>query len=417
MPERHSTIRAALPALAAFALVAGEAHAAPVKVAVLESLSGPQASTGQAYRAAVRYAIDRLNASGGWNGEPVQLLEYDNQGGPAGASDKLKAAAADGVQIVVQGGSSAIGGQITEDVRKHNLRNPGKEIIYVNVGAEALELTGEKCNFHHFRFAGNAQVRTKALVLAMKQAQTLGTRVYSINQNYSWGQDMEQAIVDNAGLGGYQVVEKTLHDVNKIQDFAPYVAKISASGADTVITGNWSNDLLLMMKAAKAAGLKARFGTVFLDQVGNVATAGEQAAGHFVAQTFNAEAAGAEGDRFMADYKAKSGHLPVATEPQTVFGLEMVADALKRTKPEGGALNVNALARTLETTRLKTPMGEASMRASDHQVLLPLVVSVLTKDAKYKADDTSLGFKPVKTFTAEEASTPAQASCKMQRPG
>jgi branched-chain amino acid transport system substrate-binding protein len=409
-------VRALHTAIPLLALLAAAAQAAPVKIGVLETLSGPQASTGQAYRAAVRYAIDKLNASGGWNGQPVQLLEYDNQGGPAGASDKLKAAAADGVQIVVQGGSSAIGGQITEDVRKHNLRNPGKEIVYINVGAEALELTGEKCNFHHFRFAGNAQVRTKVLVQAMKQAGALGSKVYAINQNYSWGQDMERAIVDNAGAGGYQVVEKTLHDVNQIQDFAPYIAKISASGADTVITGNWSNDLLLMMKASKAAGLKVRFGTVFLDQVGNIANAGEQAAGHFVAQAFNAEAAGAEGDRFMADYKAKSGHLPVATEPQTVFGLEMVADALKRTKPVKDALDVNALARALETTRLKTPMGEASMRASDHQVLLPLVVSVVTKDAKYKADDTELGFKPVKVFTAEEAAVPAQASCKMQRP-
>jgi branched-chain amino acid transport system substrate-binding protein len=409
-------VRALHTAIPLLALLAAAAQAAPVKIGVLETLSGPQASTGQAYRAAVRYAIDKLNASGGWNGQPVQLLEYDNQGGPAGASDKLKAAAADGVQIVVQGGSSAIGGQITEDVRKHNLRNPGKEIVYINVGAEALELTGEKCNFHHFRFAGNAQVRTKVLVQAMKQAGALGSKVYAINQNYSWGQDMERAIVDNAGAGGYQVVEKTLHDVNKIQDFAPYIAKISASGADTVITGNWSNDLLLMMKASKAAGLKVRFGTVFLDQVGNIANAGEQAAGHFVAQAFNAEAAGVEGDRFMADYKAKSGHLPVATEPQTVFGLEMVADALKRTKPVKDALDVNALARALETTRLKTPMGEASMRASDHQVLLPLVVSVVTKDAKYKADDTELGFKPVKVFTAEEAAVPAQASCKMQRP-
>jgi branched-chain amino acid transport system substrate-binding protein len=408
-----TVVRSALPLLA---LLAGAAQAAPVKIGVLETLSGPQASTGQAYRAAVRYAVDKLNASGGWNGQPVQLLEYDNQGGPAGASDKLKAAAADGVQIVVQGGSSAIGGQITEDVRKHNLRNPGKEIVYINVGAEALELTGEKCNFHHFRFAGNAQVRTKVLVQAMKQAKALGTKVYSINQNYSWGQDMERAIVDNAGAGGYQVVEKTLHDVNKIQDFAPYVAKISASGADTVITGNWSNDLLLMMKASKAAGLKVRFGTVFLDQVGNIANAGEQAVGHFAAQAFNAEAAGAEGERFVADYKAKSGHLPVATEPQTVFGLEMVADALKRTKPVNDALDVNALARALETTRLKTPMGEASMRASDHQVLLPLVVSVVSKDAKYKADDTELGFKPVRVFTAEEAAVPAQAACKMQRP-
>jgi branched-chain amino acid transport system substrate-binding protein len=413
MPAARSAVHFALPLLA---LLTGLAQAAPVKIGVVESLSGPQAATGQAYRAAVRYAIDKLNAEGGWNGQPVQLMEYDNQGGPAGASDKLKAAAADGVQIVVQGGSSAIGGQITEDVRKYNLRNPGKEIVYINVGAEALELTGEKCNFHHFRFAGNAQVRTKALVQAMKQANALGTRVYAINQNYSWGQDMQQAIEDNAAAGGYQVVEKTLHDVNKIQDFAPYVAKISASGADTVMTGNWSNDLLLMMKASKAAGLKARFGTVFLDQVGNIANAGETAVGHFVVQTFNAEAAGAEGERFVASYKAQSGHAPVATEPQTVFALEMVADALKRTKPDNGALNVNALARNLETTRLKTPMGESIMRASDHQVLLPLVVSVVSADARYKADDTAFGFKPVKRFTAEEAAVPAQASCRMQRP-
>ena len=413
MTNARITLTAAGSALA---LLSGLAQAAPVKIAVLESLSGPQASTGQAYRSAVRYAVDKLNAAGGWNGEPVQLLDYDNQGGPAGASDKLKAAIADGVQIVVQGGSSAIGGQITEDVRKHNLRNPGHEILYINVGAEASELTGEKCNFHHFRFAANAPVRVKALVQGMKQAKALGTKVYSINQNYSWGQDMEKAIVDYASAGGYTVVEKTLHDVNKIQDFSPYVAKIGASGADTVITGNWSNDLLLMMKASKAAGLKVRFGTVYLDQAGNIANAGEQAAGHFVAQTFNAEAAGAAGDAFMADYKAKMGHLPIATEPQTVFGLEMVADALKRTKAEGGVLNVNALARNLETTKMKTAMGEASMRAADHQVLLPVVVAMVTKDAKYKADGTDLGFKPVKTFTAEEAASPAQASCKMQRP-
>lgn len=403
-------------ALPASLLITAAAYAAPVKIGMVETLSGPQASSGQAYRAGVRYAVERMNAAGGWNGEPVQLLEYDNQGGPAGASDKLKAAIADGVQIIVQGSSSAIGGQITEDVRKHNLRNPGKEVVYINVGAEALELTGEKCNFHHFRFAGNAQMRTKALVQAMKQVQALGTKVYAINQNYSWGQDMEQATVDNAAAGGYQVVEKTLHDVNKIQDFAPYVAKINASGAETVITGNWSNDLLLMMKAAKASGMKARFGTVFLDQPGNVANAGDLAVGHFVVHVFNPEAAGAAGERFVADYTAKTGRAPVFVEPQSVFGLEMVADALKRTKPVGGALDVNAFARALETSRITTPMGEMSMRAADHQVQMPLVVSMVAKEARYKVDGTDMGFKPVKVFSAEEASVPASQSCKMQRP-
>lgn len=402
--------------LPASLLITAAAQAAPVKIGMVETLSGPQASSGQAYRAGVRYAVERMNATGGWNGEPVQLLEYDNQGGPAGASDKLKAAIADGVQIIVQGSSSAIGGQITEDVRKHNLRNPGKEVVYINVGAEALELTGEKCHFHHFRFAGNAQMRTKALVQAMKQNQTLGTKVYAINQNYSWGQDMEQATVDHAASGGYQVVEKTLHDVNKIQDFAPYVAKINASGADTVITGNWSNDLLLMMKAAKAAGMKARFATVFLDQPGNVANAGDLAVGHYVVHVFNPEAAGAAGDRFVTEYMAKTGRSPVFVEPQSAFGLEMVGEALRRTRPVNGALDVNAFAQALESTRIATPMGEMSMRAADHQVLMPLVVSTVTKDAKYKVDGTDMGFKPVKVFSAEEAAVPASPACKMQRP-
>ena len=401
---------------AAALLLAAAAAAAPVKIGLLETLSGPQASTGQTYRAGVRYAVEKMNAAGGWNGQPVQLVEYDSQGGPAGAADKLKAAIADGVQIIVQGSSSAIGGQITEDVRKHNLRNPGKEVVYINIGAEALELTGEKCNFHHFRLTANAQMRTKVLVQGMKQAKALGTRVYSINQNYSWGQDMEKSIVDNAQAGGYQVVEKTLHDVNKIQDFSPYVAKISAARADTVLTGNWSNDLLLLMKAAKAGGLKARFGTVYLDQPGNITNAGELALGNFVAHTFNAEAGGQEGERFVADFTAKTGHAPVFVEPQAVYGLEMVADALKRTKPAGDRLDVNAFARAMETARVKTPMGEFSMRAADHQLLMPLVVSVVAKDAKYKADGTAMGFKPVRVFTAEESAVPAQASCKMRRP-
>jgi branched-chain amino acid transport system substrate-binding protein len=396
--------------------VAGLTFAAPVKIGLVETLSGPQASSGLAFRTGVRYAVDRMNAEGGWNGESIQLLEYDNQGGPAGAADKLKAAIADGVQVIVQGASSAVAGQLTEDIRKHNLRNPGKEVIFINVGAEALDLTGEKCHFFHFRFTGNAEVRVKALVLGMKQSNALGARVYSINQNYSWGQDVEKAIVEYASLGGYQVVEKTLHDVNKIQDFAPYVVKIDATKADTVLTGNWSNDLLLLMKATKAAGLKDRFGTVFLDQPGNLANAGDLAIGHFVAHTFNPEAGGAGGERFVADYKAKTGHVPVFVEPQAVFGLAMVGDALKRVKPEGGALNAIALAKALEATKINTPIGEWSVRAADHQALLPIVVSTVAKDTKFKVDDTDMGFKPVKVFSASEAAIPVQASCKMQRP-
>lgn len=155
------------------------AQAEPLKIGIVESFLGPQTLVGRQTVTAVRYVVEKINAQGGFNGSPIEVKEYDNLGGASGASDIIKAAIADGVQVVIQGASSAIAAQVTEDVRKQNLRNPGKEILYLNVGAEALGLCGEKCHFHHFR---NADIRVKALVATMKEAGDSGKRVYSINQ-------------------------------------------------------------------------------------------------------------------------------------------------------------------------------------------------------------------------------------------
>ncbi len=389
------------------------AHAEPLKIAIIESLSGSQTSTGRTYATAVKYVLDKVNAAGGFNGEPIVITEYDSGGNTTGAADKFKQAVADGVDVVIQGSSSAIAGQITEDVRKHNIRNPGEEILYLNMGAEALELTGEKCHFHAFRFTTTAPMRVGALTRVMKDEGTLGTRVYSFNQNYSWGQDMQNAIEAAAGPMGYEVVGEDLHEVNRIQDFAPYVVKIQNAKPDTVITGNWSNDLLLLMKAAGDAGLKVRFGTAFLDQVGNIANAGEVALGSYVAHPFNIELT----DGAMAkDYQAVTGHLPVYVEPGTVNSITMFTKALEAVDFGGGDIDVNAIGLALEKVSLETPAGTLSMRAEDHQEIMPVVVSKVAKDVTYPVDGTDMGFKPVKVVPPEQALYPVQDSCKMKRP-
>src|SRR3546814_3374539 len=96
------------------------------------------------------------------------------------------------------------------------------------------------------------------------------------------------------------------------------------------------------MKASKAAGLTARFGTAFLDQPGNIANAGDVALGHYVAHAFNADANGKDSEVFAEDYKSKTGHYPVYIEGQTVFGLQMAGSVLKGVKAQDGKLNVNA---------------------------------------------------------------------------
>ena len=397
-------------------LLSGGASAEPVKIALIETLSGGQAVTGKLFQTAVKYGLAKLEAEKAWP-DGIQLLEYDNQGGPPEAADKLKAAINDGAQIIIQGASSAIGGQITADVQKHNQRNPGKEIMWINVGAEAMEFTGPKCHFYHFRWNGNAEIRLKAMLTAMKKADVLGKKVYVIGQNYSWGHDVQKLSKDLSGFGGYSIVGDVIHDVNKIQDFAPYVAKIKDAGPDTVITGNWSNDLLLLMKAAGDSGLKARFAAYWIDQPGNISNAGDTAIGHYTQSTYFPDANGDKTAAFADDFKTKTGNIPLNVQGHTVHGMWGLGEALKGLKAKAGdKLNVKSLAFAMENVTVDTSMGPVKMRAADHQALVPLAVAVVSKEAKYKADNTDKGFKTIQLLTGEEAASPVQDSCKMERP-
>jgi branched-chain amino acid transport system substrate-binding protein len=396
--------------------IANVASAEPVKVALIESLSGGQAVTGKLFQTAVKYGLAKLEAEKAWP-DGVQLLEYDNQGGPSEAADKLKAAINDGAQIIIQGASSAIGGQITADVQKHNGRNPGKEVIWINVGAEAMEFTGPKCHFYHFRWNGNAEIRLKAMMIAMKEAGVLGKKIYVIGQNYSWGHDVQKLTRDYAKEFDYTIVGDVIHDVNKIQDFAPYVAKIKDAGPDTVVTGNWSNDLLLLMKAAGDSGLKSRFLAYWIDQPGNIANAGDTALGHYTLSTFFADANGEKSAAFAEDFKTRTGSYPLNVQGHTVHGMWGLGDALKALKAKAGdKLDVKQLAFAMEKVTVDTSMGPIKMRPEDHQALLPLAVAVVSKDAKFKADNTDKGFKTIKLLSGEQAAGPVQSSCKMERP-
>lgn len=413
MSKTHRAISA--PILIAAGLAGGAAWAEPLKIGIIEPLSGVQSPTGRLVVNGTQYAIEQINAAGGFNGEKIQLVEYDNAGTTAGAADKFKQAVADGVHVIVQGTSSALVGQVQEDVRKHNLRNPKKPILFLNVNSEAMELTGEKCHFYSYRFTTTAPMRVNAMVDAMKGSGHLGSKVYSLNQNYSWGRDMESAIDAAAPRGGYKVVGKVLHDLNKIQDFAPYMAKLKESGPDTVITGNWGNDLLLLMKAASESGSKVRLGTTFLDQVGNIGSAGNTAAGHYIANTYNLEL---DKTGFVENFKKKFGHYPVFSEPLTAYALQVVHEALKTVdkKQKSAPVDVTAIAKALENVRAQWPSGEVTMRKEDHQLVLPVVVSVVKEDARYAVDNTRYGFVPVKVVPGKDIIYAPQASCKMERP-
>lgn len=399
----------------AFAFIPGSVFAETLKIALIESLSGPSAGSGKFYQDAATFSVERLNARGGFNGVPIELIALDNAGNSSTASDKVKEAIERGAHIIVQAGASFISGQISEDVRKHNVRNPQKPVIYLNMGGEAFELTGQKCNFYTFRLAATASMRITALLEVMKKNNALGKRVYSINQNYSYGQDAEGAITSLAAKYNYEVVGKTLHDFNRVQDFAPYVARIRDTNPDTILTSNWSTDLLLLMRATKESGLKAVFGTTYLDYPGNIANLGDLAAGQFVANTFNIEL---EKREPVEAFHKKYGRYPIYhADFHMVSMFDLLGNALAKLKSKkGDKVDVTKLALTIEESSVVDGLGTTSVRKDDHQAIIPIVVSQVKEGVKYPADGTKYGFSPVAVIKGEDAIYPVQSACKMDRP-
>jgi len=393
------------------ACLAGSASA-DVKIAFIDPLSGGAASTGILAQKTHQFYIDAINAAGGLNGEKLELMSYDNKVNPQESLIQLKRALDEGARYVVQGNGSAVALAITDAVQKHNERNPGKEIVFLNYAAVDPALTNEKCNFWHFRFDADADMKMAAMTDTIAKDPKV-KRVYLINQDYSFGKAVAAAA--NKMLAekrpDIKIVGDELHPLQRVNDFSPYVAKIKASGADTVITGNWSNDMVLLIKAGKDAGLKVAWETYYGGSPGTVTAIGEAGVDTLKQVSEWHRNATPELDAsvaaFAKRYPGKENEYAY-WRAKTMW--EMFAAAAKK----AGSNDPVKIAKALEGMKMSTSLGEVEMRADNHQILQPLYVSTLSKGVKYDSEESGLGWKTDAKVDAKATALPT--TCKMERP-
>jgi branched-chain amino acid transport system substrate-binding protein len=385
---------------------------AQLKLGYIDPLSGGAASAGLNAQKHMVFFADRINAAGGLNGEKLEVLSYDNKVSPQESLIMLKKAIDEGARIIVQGNGSAVAHAITDAVLKHNERNPGKEVLFFNYAAIDPALTNEKCNFWHFRFDADVDMKMAAFGDAMVKDKAI-KKVYLINQDYSFG----KAVAASAHKmlaekrPDVQIVGEELHPLQKVQDFSPYVAKIKASGADTVITGNWSNDMLLLVKAGKDAGLKVNWFTYYGGGLGSVPAIGRDGVGTLKQVTEHHKNVSPtlmpEEVEFHKRFQEKSDELYYWRMRNMFAMLVAAANKAKSNDPV-------KLAKALEGLKVDTPLGPMEMRADNHQLLQPLFVSTLSDKAKYDVEGSGLGF--VTDEKIDAARTAMATTCKMTRP-
>ena len=224
-----------------------------IKIGFIAPFSGAFAANGDAWLKMLIYAMNNTNERGGALGKKFELVTFDDKITPSEALIALKSITDQNIPFVVQCIGSNVAAAMEEGVSRYNARNPEHRVLYLNCAALATDLTEEKCDFWHFRFAANVTQRVAALVRGLpKDAST----VYLMNQDYLYGQGV--AADTKKFLAQFRpdikIVGEEFIPLGKVKDFSSYIAKIKASGAKALITSNWGPDFNLLMKAGVEVG-------------------------------------------------------------------------------------------------------------------------------------------------------------------
>ncbi|THJ35662.1 branched-chain amino acid ABC transporter substrate-binding protein [Lampropedia aestuarii] len=406
----------ALAALVAFSGASFAQQGETVKIAWLDPLSGLMAALGSNQLKSYQYIADYFNSHPDINpaGVKFEVIGMDNKLSPQETASLLRGVIDQDIRYVVQGNGSGASLAIIEALERHNARNPGKEVMFLNYAGVDPDLTNSKCNYWHFRLDADTSMKMKAMTDYIKDLPEV-KKVFLLNQNYAHGHQVAKYAKDNLNekRPDIEIVGEDLHPLAQVRDFAPYIAKIRASGADAVITGNWGSDLSLLIKAANDAGLSnVKFFTYYGGVTGTPSALG----------------AGAEGNVYMVSYNHMNLPGPIG-EITKGFKERVNDDMFTASIYNAYALLSNAMAQAKSTEPSKVAAAmeglkvkgfdkDVEMRKTDHQLQQGLYIgrwAKATPELPYSSENTGYSFHPVKYYSLEEASTPT--TCDMKRPG
>lgn len=383
-----------------------------VKMVRIDAQTGLLGPVGVSQLKGYQFFAEKFSGAGNPAGVKFEVTGIDNKLSPTESLNALKAAIDQGARYIIQGNGSSVALALSDAVTKHNERNPGKEVIYLNDSAVDPDLTNSKCSYWHFRFDADTSMKMEAMSSFMKDQPDI-KKVYILGQNYSHGVQVAKYAKESLARKrpDIQIVGEDLHPLAQTRDFAPYIAKIKASGADTVITGNWGSDLSLLIKAANEGGYNGKFFTYYAGVTGTPSALGTNGAGRVYQIAYNHYNMGGQMDKWMKEFKAKYNDDFYTGSTIRIF--ETLGAAMAKVK----STDPVKVAAALEGIKVKSFNGEVEMRKADHQLQQPLYMTVWQKaSAKYpySPENTGMTLVPVAEYPNYVSSTPT--SCQMKRP-
>ena len=413
--------RVVLAAMAALCvlllLTAGALAEDTIKIATFDPLSGPFKYIGDTYNWGMQFHAREWNEKyGGLFGKKIEVIPFDSQLKPDVAVRlATEAIIKDKVQVLGTGTGSHIAKVLAQVGQKY-------KTLVVSYGAEAATLTGPECNPYFFRISLSTAQHSGALAAYFEDKPEV-KKVGIICQDYNFGR--EAAADFKTALKKFrpdiEIVEEIYHPLMN-KDFAPYITKLNASGAQWVFTGNWGPDLGLLIKQGQTLGMKAKLSCYFLED-GIILRDVQNAALGFVTADFMSINTPTKAQEEMNENWHKvwkeiaTSDDPVYQWPGTTVGKNYHIRMLFEAAKQVGSWDVPKLITTWEGMKYNGINGEVYMRAEDHQIQTPITVTEVVPKEENKWDPTYPGGKVVSVIPIEKTTTPLAETGCTRKPG
>ena len=236
-----------------------------VKIAIVSSFSGPAAGNGQMYWLIFNWVTHDINKRGGifvdGKKKLIELFKADHMGKPDQTKKIVeRMILLEKVHVLIATDGSHLNKIINETANKY-------KVIAMNASNLSDDLQ-DATNFcpYAFHCAFSTEQVGRGFAYFYGQIRKKETKFYILNQDYSFGHQLAEGF--KKGLQEYypqaQIVGEDYHKLF-LTDFAPYLTKVKASGAEVIYTGDWDPDATDLQKQARQLGIKLPFANIYAD--------------------------------------------------------------------------------------------------------------------------------------------------------
>lgn len=223
----------------------GAASGDPYYIGMYASQTGQAASTGDQQIKGAAVAIEEINAAGGIQGRPIELILYDDAGTPEGAVRAVtRLIESDNVDVIA-------GGHLSPNIIATIELTEAAKVLQVGLGTGATWTNAG--HEYLFRATTNAALPIKTFIDLMGDMGEKSTAIISLESEY--GQSGRETIVELLGTAGIDVVAEATYQGTET-DFTGHISRVMAANPDSVILYGNGYEMALIMKQLRQQGFE-----------------------------------------------------------------------------------------------------------------------------------------------------------------